>query len=170
MKLVILAAVALMTAVSTLFAQPVEWKPFSSPPDGFTVEFPGTPKMTEEKDQEFTHRKFIVSLPAAGYFVQASDAGEQIPLKYLDGIMNASRDSMAQGLKAKVTEEKSITCGPNPGRVFVLAGPETSASVMLCASGRRTYTVFAGSRTGLPPAGDITRFQNSFKIVTPGAP
>lgn len=166
----IIISVVLFALASSLFAQTVEWKPFSSPPDGFAVEFPGTPKLSEEKDQGFTHRKFIVSLPAAGYFVQASDAGEEIPAKFLDGIMNATRDSMAQGLKAKVSEEKTITCGTNPGRVFVLAGPETSASVMLCASGRRTYTVFAGSRIGPPPAGDVTRFQNSFKIVASGAP
>lgn len=168
MKIFQICLVFLFLSVFSLIsrAQSSGWIPFSSPPDGFAVEFPGTPKLTEEKGEFMIRRFTVVDQGRGGYFVQSADAGEEIPAKYVAGIMDSTRDGLAQGLRGKVSEEKPIQCGAYPGRSFVISGPEGWSSVRLCAAGRRMYTVHAGSKSGPVASVDLARFQNSFKLIS----
>lgn len=154
----------LATVAAALWAKELAWKEFRSTPDGFAVEFPGDPKLTEEKDQEFVHRRFTVRLNGRGFFVLSTDYGEPIPAKVVERLMDATRDGLVSGLKGTVSDERAVKCGQYPGRRFVITSPEGWFSVQMCVAGNRMYMAQATSRRNPVPQ-DAARFHNSFKVI-----
>ena len=164
-----LAAFLALWAVD-ISAKELVWKEFRSALVGFSVQFPGTPRVVEVKDEvnkDVVHRRYTVQLGGRGFNVTCTDYGEVIPDKLVERMMTGSRDVMVQGMKAKLLEDQPLQCDKYPGRRFVLSGPEGWISVKMCVAGRMHCVAQATDRQGPWPAEVVTRFHSSFKLFPP---
>src|SRR5262249_47279744 len=83
-----------------------------------------------------------------------------------DIVFNNAKSGMvaSMGVGAKVTEEKKITLGSDPGREWTISLPgKGTARARMYLTGNRLYFVGAGASPGMPEA-EALAFLDSFKV------
>jgi len=103
----------LLLSAFAVSAQELAWKEFRSAEDGFSVLFPGTPKVTEEKLKGFVKRYFTVQ-NGRRFKVTITDVGQPIPQNVVERVMNVARDGLASSVEGKVSDERAVKCGQHP--------------------------------------------------------
>jgi len=158
------------SAASQAAPQELVWKGFRSPPDGFSVLFPGDPKLTEQKDDEgIIHRRFIVQLKGRQFSVHCADYGEPAQ-PFAEQLKNVGRDALVNYVKGKVSEERPAKCGLYPGWRIVITTPDTWFAYQYCVAGNRSYMALARSDGGPLPPEVVAHFHDSFKLFRPAPP
>lgn len=150
------------------------WKPFSSPPGGFQILFPGQPEF-QEREVAFaignvTRFAYVTNFsnPAVSFWADymdiAPDIARRCPPENCFEYLKSRMLSQFRG--GQVISEKSLRLGNHPGMEFALAGGGTQVAA-------RIYSVPAGEKTRLfllmvrgvnvrPAAADVARFFDSF--------
>lgn len=160
-------------------APPVEEAPpeptFSriSAPEGFSIEFPGSPK---DKRGEVATPKgtlktaaWVSSVEGVLYNVSTVDYPAE-SAKPPEAMLAQGKAGIVNELKAQVLSDEPISLAGVTGRDCLLDSAKGTVKVRLFAAGNRLYTVLAvySPNLGAPPAMD--RFFSSFELTAPPAP
>ncbi len=140
------------------------WKEFKAPGNSFTIAFPEKPKTQKQRissgvgnidNHAFSHEGLEVTY-LASYF--------DFPL---DGVLTLEKSAAAYALgrKGKITSQKNITLGSNPGREIVVQLSDNNISrVRLVEVGQRRFQIVVEGPANLVNSDQATGFLNSFKL------
>lgn len=140
--------------------------------DGYTVLFPGEPKLTilptEEDRVGFNEAKLDVpggQVSFAAGFSEYPQAEVAKPDEFLDDHANAPRRGLTD-----VLHKRSTTLGGNPGRVLILrrnlSGTPLRVYSRLYLVGRRLYSLIVSTLdVGGISEDAVKKFMDSFKVL-----
>ena len=83
------------------------------------------------------------------------------------GEMAANRDNFVRGVEARVTSERPITLGDNPGIEFTAENEQATFKSRVYVVGQRPYMIIAATLKGLEDSANVERFLASFQVKTP---
>jgi len=168
-KQTILFVAALAIGVlSTVSLAQVQWKKFTPAGESISVLFPVEPKSSvETKDSQqgpYTTHLFTASDQGTFYIFGFTDYDPSFNFG-IQAEINANRDNLIKGIKAKLTGETSITVAGNKGIEFTAE----SDNGMLFTSrvfiiGRRPYQLAVATRKDADQA-DAKKFLTSFEVA-----
>ncbi len=154
-------------------AQPA-WQEYVNQEGKFRVLFPGTPTrevITPPGRSKAAARPlavvFTVDTPDVIYSVAFQDFD---PSGKVGGspeqFIQRQHEELTSGRSGKLVSEKDVTAGANKGKDFVVEAPGGGTVHMrFLAAGRRMYKLSALGRHGPPPAGDVSKFFDSFQVI-----
>lgn len=146
------------------------WKPYRG--DGFSIAFPGEPKITELPADDdrvgFTEAKLDMPGGQVSFAAGFSDhpaAAVAKPEAFLDERMTTPRRGTTE-----VVHKRSITLGTSPGRVLILkrniSGTPLRVYSRLYLVGRRLYSLIVSTlETGGVGEDVVKRFMDSFTLT-----
>ncbi|MBS2015433.1 MAG: hypothetical protein JST00_21270 [Deltaproteobacteria bacterium] len=147
------------------------WKPHQG--DGFSIAFPGEPKITELPADDdrvgFTEAKLDMPGGQVSFAAGFSDhpaAAVAKPEAFLDERMSTPRRGTTE-----VVHKRSIMLGSNPGRVLILkrniSGTPLRVYSRLYLVGRRLYSLIVSTlETGGVGEDVVKRFMDSFTLTS----
>jgi hypothetical protein len=148
----------------------VEFKEFSSPEGRFKVEFPGTPKKTNQQAAGIKMTTYTVEEKNGAYVVAFADAPipsgetEAQLRKRLDG----ARDGMVGNVGGKLTSESDLTLKDKyPGREVKADIPSKKGALrarVYIVDGRLYQVMVIGTSSWITSA-EATRFLDSFALT-----
>lgn len=147
-----------------------QWREFRSPQDGFSIEYPGTPKVTSRRieNSEAVQSDFLLDLGSVAYEVSViqlpAGAGPKSPDEaYFTRLVNA----YAQGSGSKVRSSKMITIAGHAGMEAMSDdGANLYHLTDITAVGDRIYVIVSAGPKGHQESDDAKRFRDSFKLIT----
>jgi len=150
-------------------AAQVEWKEFTSPECGFAVMFPGTPKVTTQKDATTgtTNRTFEV-MP---FILECFEMADQTltPKVRLD---NMTSFLTARFKGSKIKSQKEIQLGSNPGREVVLEMTQNNVPVTLTihmyVAKPHVFELISFNSPLIGGASQEQKFFDSFRLLDQG--
>lgn len=147
-------------------AEDKPWKEFTSKEAGFTVLFPGKPKLSKQEVAGTTVLQYSVETDGASYAVAYAELPAKAPeiKKVLDG----ARDGAVRNTKGKLVSESEITLGKDkhPGREILV---EVAENVFLrqrffLVDGQKMPQVIVAGKKEVVSSKDADRFLDSFKL------
>jgi|KBSMisStandDraft_5_1062788.scaffolds.fasta_scaffold328003_1 hypothetical protein len=180
-KTLLIFACALVFAgtVSTSCAQnatdKVEWKEFQSAENGFKVEFPKPPTRsldeTKVPNRIGPSVEFDTELPSTSFLVKIGEFLNSAPSAEteLTALYDDIRNSVAEGMHAKVLREQRVTASGKVGRDVELAVDGHYVKYRMFFVGSRFYQLIISTNSEFAADTSVqksmNRFMDSFQLI-----
>jgi hypothetical protein len=163
-----MSGTATLLLFCALSASP-RFAPYTSKPDAFTVDLPGTPEVEAEKDQDgsVTTTYTVARTDATSFMIDITfDPGIAQMLKDADlgEAFNSFRDSH-KGEDGTITAEKKLTLGGWEGREYTVTRAQTTEITRVYFAGSRLIALVALTPHGVQQdSAGTKRVFESFKL------
>lgn len=173
-----LAAVLVAVAFAPAFGQQgaaasasAQWDKFAPPEKHFSVILPGTPQeesntTTDPKAGPYTTHLYMARDGGSIYIVGWVDYDPKFNF-HVQSELEANRDNLAKGVKAKVLNTTPIKLGTHPGIEFTAENERAFFRSRVYIVGKRPYQLIAVSPKGSDESPNVGKFLSSFALTPP---
>jgi len=167
MRTLLLLATLLVFAVPVLAQEHSEWQTVRSEADGFSIEMPGTPKIsTQDLGDGATQKNFVVEAGAETYLASIINLGKgRGPVnpgeEYFAMLMKAYVD----GSKTTLRSSRMMTWAGQTAMEGIADAAQASHLVNVTAVGDRIYLIVYGGSKGQENTTKGKHLRDSFKLL-----
>jgi hypothetical protein len=172
---VALAAFVILAATAGAKAT---WTPYAAPIDGFTISFPGAPKVASASmtgTVDGTYRTYSTDLTTTAYFVSAMHFLTASAPPATDVTYRKLLDAYAGGSKCTIKTTRDLTIAGRPAleAICLDAKAKTDHVVDALMNGESLYMIVSAGPKGYAQGPTAKTFRDSFSlqpVVTPAPP
>ena len=165
MKQIFLAIIFILCLTSSLAAsQDREWFKLAPLSGGFSVMVPAQPQEEIKTSDDFTMHLFTLTTPDDIYLASYGDYAPGARFE-VEEQLNASRDSFARDLNARVVESKKIKMNGRPGLEFTAVTDRAAIKSRIYLFGNRIHQIAVAALNGTTETDDVKRFFASFAFT-----
>jgi hypothetical protein len=147
------------------------WSEYQSQAGGFSVIFPGTPKMTAEAGTATSvpSHEFLVQLGPVVYAVSYEDfAPGTLAAQSTERVLDTARNRLVKGQPVKLLADRTVHAGKESGREVVFQEEDGYTQVYrIYVIKDRLYQTITGGPAGSDQSADVVRFHQSFRLTGP---
>ena len=171
------AVVALLVFAAGAGAK-AAWTPYSAPVDGFTISFPGAPKVASEKSAatvDGLYRTYSVDLSTSAFLVSVLHYPTASTPPATDATYRAFLNSYAGGSACAIKTTRDLRIAGRPALEAVCLDAKAKIDHIVDAflNGDYLYIVVSAGPKGYAKGATAARFRDSFSfqpVVTPVPP
>ena len=146
--------------LTTAFAQ-TEWKEFTFPDGNFRILVPEAPQQQIVAERNL--HQFSATAGAESYGLAYTDFP---PNTDWESTVNSERDSIVNGLRGSVMDEKNTSVEGYPGKWIRFVGQNTNGELTIYFVGNRLYVLHAFALKSAPRPENFSTFLNSFRLLS----
>jgi hypothetical protein len=171
-------ALAALIAVAAVAGAKATWTPYSAPIDGFTISFPGAPKVATAKSPATVdgfYRTYAVDLTNSAFLVSVLHYPTASTPPATDATYRTFLDNYASGSACKIRSTRDLTVGGRPAleAVCLDAKAKIDHVVDTFLNGDYLYIVVSAGPKGYAKGTTAATFRDSLSlqpVVTPAPP
>ncbi|MBI5818981.1 MAG: hypothetical protein HZA88_08325 [Verrucomicrobia bacterium] len=170
LQLLGLSDAAIGQQVTALASQTgIQWKPYRSEAEGYTIQMPGDPKEQPRLKPDDSHTVKCNVSPHEIYYVNSYGiSAEGVARIGVAKFFRTIRDSVLAGNTSySLRSEKEITLDGHPGLEFIVNDPQNNSVILVnvYVVGNRLYQLMAGVPRGSENSTSVLKFFYTFRLI-----